>query len=123
MTLATPQDFQKLIHELTHASWMLASIGVLFESGLAAELREPRTLDELARKAPGLPAARIGTLLGVATALGMVVAEGDRYRLAEGPACMPPPVHVAVAGDIRTNVMQPAIFLDTARATTPTTGW
>jgi predicted O-methyltransferase YrrM len=96
---------------------------VLFDSGLAAELREPRTLDELAAKAPGLPPARIGTILGVATSLGVVAADGDRYRLAEGPACMPPPVHVAVSGDIRSHVVQPALFLDTARAPTPTTGW
>lgn len=121
--ITNPMEFQKLIHELTHASWALAAIGVLFESGLAAELREPRTLDELAAKAPSLPRSRIATTLGVAAAHGVVSVDGERYKLAEGPACMPPPVHNALAGDIRSHVMQPPLFLDSARGTAPTTGW
>lgn len=121
MTLTNPQDVRLLLHELTTASWTLAAIGALFESGLADAIREPRTLDQIASKITTLPKSRIAATLGVAVASGLVAFDDPHYRLAEG-AVMPPPMQVAVAADIRCSVVQAALFLDGVRST-PTVGW
>jgi 2-polyprenyl-3-methyl-5-hydroxy-6-metoxy-1,4-benzoquinol methylase len=120
--ITTPQDLRALLSDLTCATWTLASLGVLFESGLAEKLREPRTVDELAASVTSLPRTRIVTCLGVAAAAGVVLVDGARYRLSEG-AMLPPPMQTSIVGDIRSQVMQTHAYLDSARATTPTQGW
>jgi SAM-dependent methyltransferase len=114
MTLTNQQDFRMLVHELTTATWSLAAIGALFESGLADAIREPRTLDQLADKV-AMPKSRIASTLGVAVAHGIVGFDDPHYRLAEA-AALPPPMQIAVAGDIRCTVVQSAMYLENTRA-------
>jgi SAM-dependent methyltransferase len=99
----------------------LSAIGVLYESGLAETLREPRTLDELA--AGGVLArGRVERCLGVAAVAGLVVVEDRRYRLA--PGALPfvaPGMRASLLGEIRSVLMQPLAFLD--RAKDPAQGW
>ena len=46
----TPQDLKALIHDLSVSAWTLATLGALFESGVARELCEPRSARELAER-------------------------------------------------------------------------
>src|SRR5690242_6769939 len=82
--IATLPEMRAFTHELTMSVWTYSAIGVLFESGLAESLREPRTVSELAARHSGLSAGRIERCLAVAVAVGVVTVDGDRYRLAEG---------------------------------------
>ena len=50
-----PEELKALTHDLSMSAWTLAAIGVLFESGMADRLREPRTIAELAEEHQGLP--------------------------------------------------------------------
>jgi len=112
-----PQQMRAFVTDLTHAAWSLAAIGALLDSGLADALVEARTLDELAAGCRAFSARRIEKLVAVAAAHGVVVAEGERYRLADGAKqLLCGPLRAAVAGDIRSHLMQPIALLDSARA-------
>ena len=120
-----PQQMRAFVTDLTHAAWSLAAIGALLDSGLADALAEARTIDELAAGCRGFSPRRIEKLVAVAAAHGVVVAAGDgRYRLADGAkAVVCGPMRAAVAGEIRSHLMQPLALLDAARAPAPTAGW
>jgi SAM-dependent methyltransferase len=122
--ITNPPEMRALIHDLSNAVWSLAAIGVLFESGVADQLTEPRTVDDLATACPALSAQRIEKLLNVAAAHGVVVADGPRYRLADGVVpVMCGPLRATMAGEIRSHLMQPLALLDSARASAPKGGW
>jgi hypothetical protein len=122
--ITDPQQMRALVHELTQATWSLAAIGALIDSGLADQLVEARTLDELAAGCRAFSARRIEKLVAVAAVHGIVVAEGGRYKLADGAKTVVcGPMRATVAGEIRSHLMQPVAMLDTARAAAPTTGW
>ena len=55
--IATLPEMRALSHDLTVSLWTFTAIGVLFESGLAEHLREPRSLGELA--AQSRPSRRV----------------------------------------------------------------
>jgi SAM-dependent methyltransferase len=120
--IKTPMDMRALLHSFSVAAWSYAAIGALVESGLADQLAQPRTLDELSCTA--FPAHRVRALVDVAVAHGIVVADGDRYRLADGAAQIAcGPLRVAVTGDIRSHLMQPLALVEAATGTTPTSTW
>jgi hypothetical protein len=117
VTLNTPLELRALTSELSMATWTLAAIGALLESGLIEQLREPRSVQELAVLCPALRASAIERCLGVAVAAGVVSTDGHRYHVAAGvlPFCVPPG-RVALRADIRSQLMQALAFLDAARA-------
>jgi SAM-dependent methyltransferase len=122
--VTNPQEMRALAFDLSLSTWTLAAIGALFESGLVDQLREARTVDELAASSRTLSRTRLERCLAVAAAAGVVVAEGGRYRLAEG--AMPflqPPLRAALQGDIRSALMQPLALLDASSKSAPATGW
>jgi SAM-dependent methyltransferase len=122
--IKNPQELRMMTHELTMSTWTLASIGALFESGLVAQLVEPRTIDELAASCRSLSRNRIERCIEVAAAAGVVVSEGGRHRLADG--MMPfsqPPMRTSLHGDIRSTMMQALEFLRSSGASEPRTGW
>jgi hypothetical protein len=117
--ITSPPEMRALVNDLTGAAWSLAAIGILFESKLADQLVQPRTVDELAA-ASSVPPARIAKLLAVAAAHGVVVADGARYRLADGVvpvACGP--MRESVIGEIRSSLLQPLAML----AAPSSVGW
>ncbi len=122
--IQTPPDLKMLTSELTSSTWTLTTIAVLFESGLAAQLSEPKTAEELASRCPSMPASRIERCLALAMASGVVVAEGPKYRLA--PGAIPfaqPPMRASLQGDLRSTLMQAVAFLDAATAGPAKDGW
>jgi hypothetical protein len=122
--ITNPQEMRALTHELSVAAWTLAAIGALFESGLVDQLREPRSLDDLAAGCGSLSRSRIERCLAVASAAGVVVAEGSLYRLADG--AMPfvqPPMRAAIQGDIRSHLMQPLALFESSGKSPARTGW
>lgn len=121
--ISTPQQFSVLIDELASSTWTLAALGVLFDSGLADELREPRTLDEVAARCPALTRARIERCLAVAAVRGVVTVDRERYRLAPGvlPHLEPGP-RAVLRGDYRSYLLQPAAYLRAA-AEPQAAGW
>jgi SAM-dependent methyltransferase len=122
--ISNPQEMRAAIHELSVSTWTLAAIGALLESGLVDPLREARTTDELARTCKSLAKTRIERILAVAASAGVVVADGEKYTLAEG--AMPfaqPPMRNALLGDIRSMLMQPCDLLDSSRGDAPRAGW
>jgi 2-polyprenyl-3-methyl-5-hydroxy-6-metoxy-1,4-benzoquinol methylase len=122
--ISNPQEMRAMMHELGVATWTLAAIGALFESGLADHLREARSVDELAAVCRSFSRDRIERCLTVAAAASVVVGDGGRYRLAEG--AMPflqPPMRAALQGEIRSGLMQPLALLDSARGDAPRAGW
>jgi predicted O-methyltransferase YrrM len=122
--IKSPPEMRAAVNELSNATWALATIGVLFESGLADQLGEPRSADELATTCRAFSARRIEKILGLAAAHGVVVADGARYRLAEGvQAVLCGPMRATIAGELRSQLMQPLAFLDSATASAPTELW
>jgi hypothetical protein len=122
--IVNPMEVRALTFELAHSPWTLAAIGVLFESGLVDQLREPRTLDELAAATPSLSRSRIERCLDVAAIVGLVGAEGGRHQLAEGARpFLQQPMRGALVGDIRTHLMQPLALLDSASGPAAASGW
>ena len=87
--IKAPPEFRALTHELSTSTWTLSTIGVLFESRIADELKEWCSLEDLATRCPALSRTRLERCLALAATVGVVVMEGSRYRLAEGVA---PPV-------------------------------
>jgi len=118
-------ELRAVVHELTTASWSLAAIGVLFDSGLAESLVEPRTIDALAAACPALSPGQIERVLGVAAVHGIVVIDGPRYRIADALApIVRGPMRGGIAAEVRSNLMQPLALFDAARSTAaPTTTW
>jgi precorrin-6B methylase 2 len=110
--ISTPQQFSVLMDELSGATWTLAALGALFDAGVADQLRDARTLDELAARCPLMSRERIARCLAVAAARGVVSVEGDRYRLAPGvvPSLEPGP-RAVVRGDYRSALYQAAAYL------------
>jgi 2-polyprenyl-3-methyl-5-hydroxy-6-metoxy-1,4-benzoquinol methylase len=124
MMIETPQEMRALIGELAGATLSLSTLAVLFETGIAEQLVEPRTLDELAAKHPWLGRQRIERCLGLAAAFGVVANDGGHYRLA--PGAMPlaaPQTRAAILGDLRAPLLQAQAFYDRAARKEPTTGW
>lgn len=122
--IGTPQEMRALAHDLEGSVWTLASVGVLFESGLIEHLREPRSLDDLAARSTTLSRDRLERCLAVAATAGVVAVEGARFRLAEG--AMPfleQPMRAALQGEIRTSLMQALSLLDSSSEGRPTAGW
>jgi len=122
--IGKPEELRALTHELTTSAWTLAAIGALFESKMADELREPRTVAEIAVKCTAFTPERIARCLDVLAAIGVVVEEGGRHRLADG--AMPfvqPGMRPTLVGDVRSQLMQALAFLDSARGEAPVTGW
>jgi 2-polyprenyl-3-methyl-5-hydroxy-6-metoxy-1,4-benzoquinol methylase len=113
--ISTSQQFSVLIDELAGATWTLAAIGWMFDCGLADQLGQARTLDELADRCPGLSGDRIARCLAVATARGLVAVEGDRYRLAPGViSSLEPGSRAVLRGDYRSALYQAAAYLRAA---------
>ncbi len=122
--ITTLPEMRALTHDLTVSLWTLSAIGVLFESGLAESLREPRPVDELAARCPALSKAHVERCLRVAVAVGVVALEGDRYRLADGAKPFSQePLRGTLQGDIRAQLMQALAFLDLSTGQEPVTGW
>ncbi len=113
--ISTPQQFSVLIDELSGATWTLAALGVLFDSGLADALAEPRTLEELAARCPALSRARIERCLAVAAVRGVVAVESSRYQLAPGVLpSLDPGARAALSGDYRSALLQASAYLRAA---------
>jgi hypothetical protein len=122
--ITTPQDMKAMTNDLTVSTWTLAAIGALYESGLAEELREPRSIDDLATRRTGWSRGRIERVLAIATESGAVVVEDGKFRLAPGAAPFAqPPMRATMIGDVRANLMQALAFLDTASANEQRGGW
>jgi hypothetical protein len=114
--ITTPMEMRALAFELTTSVWTAGAIATLFESGLAPHLREPCSLDDLAAERPDLPRARIERCLAVAACAGVVVADGQHYRLAEGVLpFLQQPARAALLGDLRSMLMQTLALLDSSR--------
>src|SRR5579871_3704922 len=111
--IKTPMELSALTQELSISVWTLGATAALFESGLAAHLAEPRSVDELVPLCPSLPRGRIERSLALLATTGIVTADGGKYRLAEG--AMPfsrPPMRATLQGDLRSTLMQALAFLD-----------
>jgi SAM-dependent methyltransferase len=122
--ITNPQEMRALTHELSVSTWALAAVGALFESGVVDHLREPRSVEELAGVCRSLTRNRLERCLVVASAVGVVVADGSRYRLAEG--AMPflgEPLRAVIRGEIRSQLLQPLEFLQAAGGERPRIGW
>jgi hypothetical protein len=124
--IKTPPEMRAMTHDLSVSVWSYAAVGVLFESGLAGQMKEPHTVAELAAQCPSLAADRIERLLAVGVALGAVVADGERFRLADGALPFAgPPMGASLRGDIRTTLLQALALLDSASgpAAPPERAW
>jgi SAM-dependent methyltransferase len=123
--ISTPQDLRARISEFTTGVWTIGAIAALFESGLAAQLREPRSAEELAAHCPGLARGQIERCLAVAASAGVLIAEGARYRLVEGalPFTMVEPMRASLQGEMRSSLMQALALLDASKAAAPMLGW
>ena len=123
MTISTPMDMSALAQRLTSNTWTLAAISALFESGLAEQLREPHTVDELAAKC-SLPSTRIERCLAVCVSVGVVIADGPAYRLAEGTlATLCGPMRAGMQADLRSQLMQALTFVDAMATHDSSIGW
>jgi 2-polyprenyl-3-methyl-5-hydroxy-6-metoxy-1,4-benzoquinol methylase len=110
--ISTPQQFSVLIDELSGATWTLAALGMLFDSGLADALAEPRTLEDLAGRCPGLSRERIQRCMAVAAVRGVVTVDGARYQLAPGVLpSLDPGARTALSGDYRSALLQACAYL------------
>jgi 2-polyprenyl-3-methyl-5-hydroxy-6-metoxy-1,4-benzoquinol methylase len=124
MTIHTENQLEVLVDELAASAWTLAAIGLFFDAGVADALREPRTLDELAARLPGLSRERIARCLAVAEVRGLVVAEDDRRRLAPGVLpFLEGTRRTVLQGDLRSYVLQPAEYLRAALGPEVESGW
>jgi SAM-dependent methyltransferase len=122
--ISTPQQFSVLIDELASSTWTLAALGLLFESGLADQLREPSTLDDLASRCPTLSRQRIERCLAVAALRGVVTSDGGAYRLAPGVLpSLDAPQRAALRGEYRSYLLQPAAYIGAAIGSGQPAGW
>ena len=113
--IATSQQFSVLIEELSGATWTLAAIGLLFDSGLADQLREARTLDELAARCPGCPANGSCAAWRWPPCAAWWRSTAPATSLAPGalPSLEPGP-RAVLAGDLRSPLLQAAAYLRAA---------
>jgi hypothetical protein len=119
-----PEEVRATLFGLGASTWTLAAVGVMFESGLADQLVEPRSVDELAERCASLSRRRIHNILALVATTGLVSVDGSTYRLASGVVpLLAGPLRAAVEGDIRTHLAQPLAFLDRARDAAPAAGW
>lgn len=122
--IETPQQFDVLMDELGSATWTLAAIGALFDTGLADALTEPRTVAELAAACPGVSRERIARCLAVAEVRGVVVARDDRYQIAPGVrSSLDTPRRLVVQGDYRSHLLQAAAYIREASEAQFRSGW
>jgi 2-polyprenyl-3-methyl-5-hydroxy-6-metoxy-1,4-benzoquinol methylase len=120
----SPMEMRALSIELGTSLWTHTAIAALFESGLVEHLREPRTIDELARLHPAMSRTRIARLVALVQTTGVIVAEGERYRLADGAIPFAsPPMRAVIEGDLRSQLMQAIRFLDGVRSGPQPHGW
>jgi hypothetical protein len=121
--IENPPQLRQLVDDLAASTWTLAAIGALFDSGLADQLKEPRRLDDLAARCALLPRQRIARILAVAAQRGVVVAEGESWRLAPGALpFLAPPMRAVLQGEYRSGLLQPPAYLEAARRPAAT-GW
>jgi protein-L-isoaspartate O-methyltransferase len=122
--ISTPQQFSVLMDELASSTWTLAAVGLLFDSGIADQLGEPTTLDELEARCPGLSRERIARCLAVCAVRGLVDMDGPRFSLAPGVVLhLEPPLRSALQGDYRSNLLQAAAYLRAATGPEVSSGW
>jgi precorrin-6B methylase 2 len=125
MTITTREAMRELVFGLSTKTWSLAAMGALFEGGLVDHLSAPRTIDELEARCRGMARARIEGCLGLLVLSGVVSSiEGRRFVLAEGAKpFLVEPARSALAGEIRSNLMQALAFVDSAARGEGETGW
>jgi hypothetical protein len=122
--IATREDLRALLHRFGTETWTLAAIGAAFESGLVDHLNEPCSVEEVFPRCRGLSRGRVERCLGLLREAGLVVATGGRYRLSDGvKPFLVQPARAALAGEIRTNLMQPLAFLDSVKQRDVAEGW
>jgi SAM-dependent methyltransferase len=122
--IKTPPELRALTSDLFVSVWTHATIAALFESGVADQLREPRSVDEVAARCPGLPPSRIEHCLALAASVGVVVADGARFRLADGVVpFLQQPMRASLQGDLRSTLLQAVAFMDAAAAGRAEHGW
>jgi 2-polyprenyl-3-methyl-5-hydroxy-6-metoxy-1,4-benzoquinol methylase len=122
--IRTREEMRAWAHAQQVSTWAAATAGAMLESGLVEHLREPRTLPELASLCPAIDAGRLARCLDVLAASGVVVAEGETWRLAEGAAPFAgDPARGALAGEIRSSLMQAIALMDAAARADAARGW
>jgi len=120
--ILTREELRGFVFDATSSAWTLAALGLALESGLFALLSEPRTLEDLAARTPDLPPAQVARVVELLASVGLVAREQGLFRLAEGAAhSLQYPAKDALAGDVRSALMQATAFLDTAAR--PQAGW
>jgi 2-polyprenyl-3-methyl-5-hydroxy-6-metoxy-1,4-benzoquinol methylase len=122
--LRTREDVRAWAHAQQVSTWAAATTAAMLESGLAVHLREPRTLEDLVSLSPSIVPGRLARCLDVLVAAGLVVSDGETWRLADG--AMPfadDPGRKALAGEIRSSLMQALAFLDAAASGDVARGW
>lgn len=122
--LQKPEEVRVLTLDLDVSLWTATSIIVFYDSGLAAQLREPRTVDEAAAGCPSLTRAQIERVLEVVAVSGLAARDGDRWSLAEGAKpYVDEGMRTALTGHLRGSILQAAAFIDAARGKEAKTGW
>jgi len=122
--LQKPEEVRVLTLELDVAMWSATSIIAFYDSGLAEQLREPRTVDEAAAGCRSLTRAQIERVLDVVATNGLVARDGERWSLAEGAKpYIDPGMRASLTGHLRGSLLQAAAFVDAARGSEPKTGW
>jgi hypothetical protein len=122
--LRTREDVREWAHAQQVSTWAAAAGAVMLDSGLARHLREPRTLEELTKLCPAIDQSRLARCLDVLGASGVVVSRGDRWQLAEGALPFADdPARSALAGEIRSSLMQALAFLDAVARADAQRGW
>jgi hypothetical protein len=122
--VTTREETRALVFGLETKTWSLAAIGALFEGGLIDVLKEPCTLEDLAARCRGMVPGRIDGCLRLAAANGVVREVEGRWVLAEGvKPFLVEPARAALAGEIRTMLMQAVAFLDSAAQRNRESGW
>jgi 2-polyprenyl-3-methyl-5-hydroxy-6-metoxy-1,4-benzoquinol methylase len=122
--LRTREDVRAWAHAQQVSTWAAATTAAMLESGLAAHLREPRTLEDLVSLCPSIESGRLARCLDVLVASGLVVSDKETWRLADG--AMPfadDPGRKALAGEIRSSLMQALAFLEAAASGEVAKGW
>jgi SAM-dependent methyltransferase len=122
--LRTREEVRAWAHAQEASTWAAATTAAMLESGLAGHLREPRTLSDLVSLCPAIESGLLARCLDVLVAAGLVVAEGETWRLADG--AMPfagEPGRRALAGEIRSSLMQALAFLEAAASGDVAKGW
>jgi SAM-dependent methyltransferase len=124
LVMKTREETRAHVFELSTKTWSLAAMGALFEGGLVDHLTEPRSIDELAEKSPGMARARIEGCLGLLRAAGVVASVEERFVLTEGVRpFVAEPARSALIGEIRSALMQALAFVDSAAKKKGESGW